>query len=73
MCITETYDTGFDVGRFNLARRASGKSPTVGSLEIAKLDERNGCVGIPLKVARLCKQQTNDWIRAAGTRRRRGG
>ncbi len=53
MGIPEPHDTGLDVGRFNLARRASGKSPTVGSLEIAELDECDGCVGIPLKVARL--------------------
>ena len=56
MGITETYNTGLGVGRFDLARRASGKSPTVRSLEIAEFDERDGRVGIPLKVARLRQQ-----------------
>ncbi len=56
MRVPEPHDAGLDVGRFNLARRASGKSPTVGSLEIAELDECHRCVGIPLKVARLRQQ-----------------
>lgn len=53
MRITKAHNPCLDVGLLDLARRASGKSPAVWSLKIAELDEGDGCVRIPLKVARL--------------------
>ena len=42
-----------DVLLIDLARRASGESPAVRSLEVAKLDDRHRGIGIPFKVAGL--------------------
>ena len=53
MRITKAHNPRLDVGFLNLARRASGKSPAIRSLKIAELDEGDGRVRIPLKVARL--------------------
>lgn len=51
--VAKAHDTGLDVLFIDLASRASGKSPAIGSLEIAELNNRDRRVRVALKVTGL--------------------
>ena len=64
---------GLDVRFINLASRASGESPAVGSLKVAEFDDGDGRVGIASEMARLGHQAVHHRRRVSGRNGRRCG
>jgi hypothetical protein len=64
--VAEAYDTGLDILFIDLAPRASGKLPAVGSLEIAELNDRDRRVGDAFEVAGLLDHALHQFRLACG-------